>query len=292
MAFSASEPSKTTSVSISSPSPVTPPVSSPVPPSVYLGLGLGFSLFLLSRSPRLKPLSSAVKFADSAIKVPKAIKTLNPTSPSSLFSASKALLKGCKATTEILPPAVRELKSKVSFGPLNSKKVKAVFSAASLVRYAVSPISSDGFLLLNLLKCGYKVSKNFTKVLEGFVGLQIDSTISSGVDALGVIVKTAGLVKEVTCWVAIGWWGRRSSFDYCLVEPVRRTHGLSLCYEGRHFATEVFHVNKRLSHGYFGQLKGIDIVDSVGFDLGLGFTISELLCLSVPVHEILPESSV
>jgi hypothetical protein len=143
--------STTASVTASISSPV---FSSLVSSSLYLGLGLGFSLFVLSRSPRLKPLSSAIKIVDSAIKVPKAIKTLNPTSPSSLYSASKALFKGCKATTEILPPSVKQLKSKVSFGPLNSKQVKALVSTASLVRYVVSPISSDGLLLLNLLKCG------------------------------------------------------------------------------------------------------------------------------------------
>ncbi|KAF3328105.1 hypothetical protein FCM35_KLT06711 [Carex littledalei] len=290
MSSSGSESSSNTTTSISS-SPVFPPITQ-LSPSVYLGLGLGFSLFILSRSPPLKPLSSAVKFADSAIKVPKAIKTLNPTSPSSLFSASKALFKGCKATTEILPPAVKRLKPEISFGPLNSKKVKALFSTASLVRYAVSPISSDGFLLLNLLKCGYKVSKNFTKVLEGFVGLQIDSTISTGVDALGYMVKTAGLIKEVTFWLAIGWWGRGSSSNCCPLDTRRPRHGLYLCYQRSRFAKEGFYVNEGFSNGFFGELKENDIMDRDEFELGLGYSISELLSLSVPIHEILPVSSV
>lgn len=122
--------------------------------------------------------------------------------------------------------------------------------------------------------------------------MQIDSTISSGVDALGIMVKTAGVVKEVTFWLAIGWWGRGSSSKYCLLDPVRPKNGLGLCYQGNQFAIEVFNVNKRLSHGCFGESKENDIVDKDEFGLGLGLSISELLSLSVPVHEILPMSSI
>lgn len=139
----------------------------------------------------------------------------------------------------------------------------------------------------------YKVSKNFTKVLEGFVGLQIDSTISTGVDALGYMVKTAGLIKEVTFWLAIGWWGRGSSSNCCLLDTRRPRHGLYLCYKRSRFSKEGFYVNEGFSDGFLGELKENDIMDRDDeFELGLGYSISQLLSLSVPIHEIFPVSSV
>jgi hypothetical protein len=123
--------------------------------------------------------------------------------------------------------------------------------------------------------------------------LHIDSTISSGVDALGIMVKTAGVVKEVTFWFAIGWWGHRSnSNNYRLLDHVRPRNELCLCYQRTRFATEVFNVNQGLSHDCFGGLKENNIVDRDEFELGLEFSISELLSLSVPVHEILSVNSI
>ncbi|KAJ3682396.1 hypothetical protein LUZ60_014969 [Juncus effusus] len=263
----------------------TSATTSQAPLIIGLSLGVGFSFFLFSRAPPPKPLSTAVKFADSAIKIPKVIKTLNPCSPSSLFLASKALLNGYKATTKILPPTI---KPSVNLGLFDSKRVKAILGVASLLRYAVSPVSSDGSLLFSLLKFGYKVTKNSAKVLEGFVGLQIDSTISNSVDALGIVVKTAGLVKEVTCWLTIGWWGRSfyngsgSNLDSCFLNPLRPRFGFGLRLEGTSFGREGLCVNKGYCEGGFGKFEDNDE------SLELGFCISDLLSLSVPVDEIIP----
>lgn len=169
-----------------------------------LGVALGVRLLVvLSRSSALKPLAAATSAAAAALRAPRALATA--TSPvAAILAASKAATKSYKAA-RTLDPASR-LPSLPS-----SKHLKAAFAAASLLRLATAaPIpatSPAGVAVLAVLKSGYKLSKNTSKIIEGFLGLQVHKGFRNVVDALGVVVKVAVITSEVAVWLGFRCWG-------------------------------------------------------------------------------------
>ncbi|CAN6290729.1 unnamed protein product [Urochloa humidicola] len=170
-----------------------------------LGVALGVRLLVvLSRSRALKPLADATSAAAAALRAPRALAAA--TSPvAALLAASKAASKSYKAA-RTLGPAARLPKL-----PSN-KQLKAAFAAASLLRLAtavpvISAASPKGVVVLAVLKSGYKLSKNTSKIVEGFLGLQVHKGFRNGVDALGVVVKVAVIATEVAVWVGGQFWG-------------------------------------------------------------------------------------
>nr|CAB3497138.1 unnamed protein product [Digitaria exilis] len=167
-----------------------------------LGIALGVRLVVaLSRSRALKPLADATSAAAAALRAPRVVATAS--SPvAALLAASKAASKSYKAARTLGPAAgLPKLPS--------SKRLKAAFAAASLLRLATAapalPAASPaGVVVLAVLKSGYKLSKNTSKIVhKGF---------RNGIDALGVVVKVAVIASEVAVWVGAGHLlGYRSS---------------------------------------------------------------------------------
>ncbi|OEL17696.1 hypothetical protein BAE44_0021286 [Dichanthelium oligosanthes] len=179
-----------------------------------LGVALGARLLVaLSRSRALKPLADATSAAAAALRAPRLLATAS--SPvAALLAASKAASKSYKAA-RTLGPAARLPKLP------SSKRLKAAFAAASLLRLATAapalPAASPaGIVVLAVLKSGYKLSKNTSKIIEGFLGLQVHKGLRNGIDALGVVVKVGVIASEVAVWVGGQFWGggggRRVSF--------------------------------------------------------------------------------
>ncbi|CAN6285745.1 unnamed protein product [Urochloa humidicola] len=170
-----------------------------------LGVAIGVRLLVvLSRSSALKPLADATSAAAAALRAPRALAAA--TSPvAALLAASKAAFKSYKAA-RTLGPAARLPKLP------SDKRLKAAFAAASLLRLAtaapvISAASPTGVVVLAVLKSGYKLSKNTSKIVEGFLGLQVHKGFRNGVDALGVVVKVAVIASEVAVWVGGQFWG-------------------------------------------------------------------------------------
>lgn len=171
-----------------------------------LGVALGVRLLVaLSRSRALKPLAAATSAAAAALRTPRALATAS--SPvAAILAASKAASKSYKAA-RTLGPAARLPKLP------DSKHLKAAFAAASLLRLAAAAPASlhaaspAGVAVLAVLKSSYKLSKNTSKIVEGFLGLQVHKGFRNGVDALGVVVKVAVIVSEVAVWVGGRFWG-------------------------------------------------------------------------------------
>ena len=195
------------------PAPLIPIAAATAAATSAVGVALGVRLLLLlSRSRALKPLAATTSAAAAALRAPRLLAAAS--SPlAALLAASKAASKSYKAA-RALDPAAR-LPSLPS-----SKRVKAAFAAASLLRLAPtllllpaaasSPSSSSSptaLFALALLKSGYKLSKNSAKVVEGFLGLQVHKGFRNGVDALGVVVKVAVIASEVAVWVGGRFWG-------------------------------------------------------------------------------------
>jgi hypothetical protein len=179
-----------------------------------VGVVLGARLLVaLSRSSALKPLADATSAAAAALRAPRALATAS--SPvAALLAASKAASKSYKAA-RTLGPAARLPKLP------SDKRLKAAFAAASLLRLAtaaplIPATSPSGVVVLAVLKSGYKLSKNTSKVVEGFLGLQVHKGFRNGVDALGVVVKVAVIASEVALWVGghFWWYGRRRCVSF------------------------------------------------------------------------------
>ncbi|KAJ1298870.1 hypothetical protein BS78_01G486800 [Paspalum vaginatum] len=183
-----------------------------------LGVALGVRLLVaLSRSRALKPLADATSAAVAALRAPRVLATAS--SPvAALLAASKAASKSYKAA-RTLGPAARLPKLP------SSKRLKAAFAAASLLRLAAAapalPAASHGGLaVLAVLKSSYKLSKNTSKIVEGFLGLQVHKGFRNGIDALGVVVKVAVIASEVALWVGGHFWGFGGCGTCCV-----RSHG-------------------------------------------------------------------
>ncbi|PUZ42924.1 hypothetical protein GQ55_9G620800 [Panicum hallii var. hallii] len=170
-----------------------------------LGVALGVRLLVaLSSSRALKPLADATSAAVAALRAPRALAAAS--SPvAAILAASKAASKSYKAARTLGPAAhLPKLPS--------SKRLKAAFAAASLLRLAtaapaIPAASPAGVVALAVLKSGYKLSKNTSKIVEGFLGLQVHKGFRNGIDALGVVVKVAVIASEVAVWVGGQFWG-------------------------------------------------------------------------------------
>lgn len=221
-----------------------------------LGLGLGF--LFITRSRTLKPLSTAIKLADEAIKIPKALAILHsPSSPQTLIVASKALIKGLKVSSRL----IRVESHRRSSAHL-STRLKAYVAAINLIRF-------NRFVELGFVRGGYKLSKNFVRVIEGFVGLQLDSAVKQGIDALGLFVKASAIVREVAKFQK-----RRNGLRFC--SRVRGRPGIFV----QHKRFDLDGVCSSKHPPFRG--KGVIVAKD------LEVSLSDLLCLSVPIHEVIP----
>ncbi|URD81022.1 hypothetical protein MUK42_02849 [Musa troglodytarum] len=261
--------------SLSSQSPLLSSIEaldlSPVPAS--LGLAFAFASLILVRSQTLKPLSTAIKLADSAIKGTEALWLLHSPSPQSVFLATKAIVKSYKASKFLRPAeSLPKIPSAVA------ARLKACLGAVSLLGYAKSPSVADGLLGMGFLKGGYKLSKNTAKVLEGFVGFQLNSGLRDGIDALGLLVKAATVGRQIKRWLSIEW--RTGNRRECLFLRADLKHGVRLSYKRLDFdgirgCTRVF----------YSEPFPLWEAAVIG-EMAVAFHPSELLCLSVPVNEI------
>jgi len=172
-----------------------------------LGVALGVRMLVaLSRSRALKPLADATSAAVAALRTPRALAAAS--SPvAAIFAASKAASKSYKAA-RTLGPAARLPKLP------SDKRLKAAFAAASLLRLATAApaipaasASPAAAVVLAVLKSSYKLSKHTSKIVEGFLGLQLHKGFRNGIDALGVVVKVAVIASEVAVWVGAHFWG-------------------------------------------------------------------------------------
>lgn len=249
---------------------------SPIPAS--LGLAFVCASLVLVRSQTLKPLSTAIKLADSAIKGTEALRLLHSPSPQSVFLATKALVKSYKAS-KLLHPS----KFHPKIPSVVAARLKACLGAVSLLGYAKSPSVVDGLLGIGFLKGGYKVSKNTAKVLEGFVGFQLNSALRDGIDALGLLVKAATVGREIKRWFSIEW--RTRNRRVCLFLRADLKHGVRLSYKRLDFdgirgCTRVF----------YSEPFPLWEAAVIG-EMAVAFHPSELLCLSIPVNEVIPTKS-
>jgi len=172
-----------------------------------LGVALGVRMLVaLSRSRALKPLADATSTTVAALRAPRALAAAS--SPvAAIFAASKAASKSYKAA-RTLGPAARLPKLP------SDKRLKAAFAAASLLRLATAApaipaasASPAAAAVLAVLKSSYKLSKHTSKIVEGFLGLQVHKGFRNGIDALGVVVKVAVIASEVAVWVGAHFWG-------------------------------------------------------------------------------------
>ena len=159
-------------------------------------------LVTLSRSRALKPLADATSATVAALRAPRALAAAS--SPvAAIFAASKSY-----KAARTLGPAARLPKLP------SDKRLKAAFAAASLLRLATAapaiPAASAlpaAAVVLAVLKSSYKLSKHTSKIVEGFLGLQVHKGFRNGIDALGVVVKVAVIASEVAVWVGAHFWG-------------------------------------------------------------------------------------
>ncbi|RRT59721.1 hypothetical protein B296_00005848 [Ensete ventricosum] len=249
---------------------------SPIPAS--LGPAFVFASLILVRSQTLKPLSTAIKLADSAIKGTEALQLLHSPSPQSVFLATKAIVKSYKAS-KLLHPSI----SRPKIPSVVAARLKACLGAVSLLGYAKSPSLADGLLGIGFLKGGYKVSKNTAKVLEGFVGLQLNSALRDGIDALGLLVKAATVGREIKRWLSIEC--RTRNRCECLFLRADLKHGVRLSYKRLDFDGV-----RGCSRVFYLEPFPLSEATVVG-DMAVAFHPSELLCLSIPVNEVIPMKS-
>ncbi|XP_042454228.1 uncharacterized protein LOC122038510 isoform X1 [Zingiber officinale] len=253
-------------------SPVLPSIESLNPPLLPASIGLGFVLasLVLVRSESLKPVTTAIKLADNAIK---GTQVLSSPSPKSLLLASKAIVKGYRATKRFVPVGF-DLK----LPPAERAKLKACLGAASLLKHTRSPLLAGGSLGVGFLKGGYNISKNCVKVLEGFIGLQLNSAVREGIDALGLAVRVATVGKEIKRLLLIEWQ-KRTQIE-CLILGGDSRPGVRLSYKRCNF--DRFHV----IGGDFGS-QNFPFMGKTPFDeMDLEMHLSELLCMSIPVYEV------
>ncbi|XP_074560557.1 uncharacterized protein LOC141816707 [Curcuma longa] len=242
------------------------------PPPVPASIGLGFVVASVAvvRSRSLKPLSTAIKLADSAISGTTALQVLHSPSPRSLLLASKALVKGYKATKGFVPAGFRpKLPTAVS------ARLKACLGAVSLLKHTSSPLLADGPSEMGVLKGGYKISKNCAKVMEGFVGLQLNSALREGIDALGLIVRATTVGKEIKRWLLIERSKRRRMERLFLRGNSKPRVRLS--YKRSNF--EGF----QLLEGDFVAVRFPAMERPLINEMDLHKSLSQLLCLSIPV---------
>ncbi|WOL09946.1 hypothetical protein Cni_G18700 [Canna indica] len=241
--------------------------------STSLGLCLVLASLVVVRSQPPKSLSTVIKLADGAIKGTKALQFVHSPSPQSFVLASKALVKGYKVTKRLIPAAPSpKIPSTVA------ARLKACIGAVNLLRHSSSPLLADGSLGIGFLKGGYQVSKNSAKVIEGFVGLQLNSAVKDGLDALGLLVKAATVGREVQRLISVEL-STRKRLEYLFLRSNSR-HGV--CLSCKRSEVDGFYRYPGPFHAaQFPLLEG-----AVTDKMDLGFQLSELLCLSIPVNEV------
>ncbi|KAG6538695.1 hypothetical protein ZIOFF_003823 [Zingiber officinale] len=257
-------------------SPLLPSIES-LNPLLPASIGLGFVLasLVLVRSQSLKPVSTAIKLADSAIK---GTQVLSSSSPKSLLLTTKAIVKGYRATKRFVPVGFDP-----KLPPASRAKLKACLGAASLLKHTRSLLLAGGSLGVGFLKGGYNISKNCVKVLEGFIGLQLNSAVREGIDALGLAVRVATVGKEIKRLLLIEWQ-KRTQIE-CLILGGDSRPGVRLSY--KRFNFDRFHI----IGGDFGA-QNFPFMGKTPFDeMDLEMHLSELLCMSIPVYEFWFESN-
>lgn len=133
----------------------------------------------------------------------------------------------------------------------------------NLIRY--HDLLDSGFV-----RGGYKISKNFIRIVEGFVGFKLNSAVKQGVDALGLFFKASAMARKVAKYRR-----RRSRLWFG-----GRVHRRRLV---------IFSRSERLGFDGRRGLKGLTLqkrgmVPAKDFKVSL----SDLLCLSIPIREAIP----
>lgn len=129
-------------------------------------------------------------------------------------------------------------------------------------------IRCKDFLELGFFRGGYKISKNFVRVVEGFVGLQLDSAVKKGIDALGLYYKASAVVREVS-------------------RLRKRRSGLGFGRRARR-RVGIFYQPKRLNFDGVCSLKHSPFREKCIIAANdLEVSLSDLLCLSIPIHEVI-----
>uniref|UniRef100_A0A1D1ZKV2 Putative aldo-keto reductase 2 n=1 Tax=Anthurium amnicola TaxID=1678845 RepID=A0A1D1ZKV2_9ARAE len=240
-------------------------------------LGLGLICFV-RRAQAPKPLSAAIGAAHGALKAAKAVEEFHFPSTHTFLLASKALIKGYKASKRL-----NLIKRAWARPPFVSKRLAAYSRALNVVRYARCLLSYDGGVVgLGFLSSGYKFSKSFLKVLEGFLGTRFDSAVRDGFDAVGLWIKAAIVVSEVERIATVGrrrnnccrGFARRSYSRYVVHSSVERTAVFCGFADVKSFPVE-----------YLPPFRGVLILEQSSV-----VALSELLCLSIPLsrQNILP----
>ena len=147
---------------------------------------------------------------------------------------------------------------------MSAARLKAYIGAVNLIRY-------NKFLGLGFVRGGYKLSKNFVRAVEGFAGLQLDSAVKEGIDALGLFVKAAAVAREVTRFRERRnglWFGWRVHRRLGVLSQRKRLDFYGVC------------------NSIQLPFRGRDVVAAKGLEVSL----SDLLCLSIPIHEVIQPS--
>ncbi|KAG9445750.1 hypothetical protein H6P81_011878 [Aristolochia fimbriata] len=240
-----------------------------------LGALLGF--LYISRADPLKPLSTAIKVAHGAVKGMKFVRSLHSPTPLVFLFASKVLIKGYLISKRLKTPR----NPTVVPG-----RLKAFVGSLNLVRYARVTRLGMGTEVMGfgLLRIGYKVSKNFAKVLEGFLGIRLDSAVKRGIDGLGLFVKSVSMTSEISRISKIA-----RGMD-CIRDPEVEDDTVIMCrFAGKldPVSSVCLHrerVNSSRSSIECGR-GGSFLVDFPGSSVQevVHACVSDLLCLSIPI---------
>lgn len=160
-----------------------------------------------------------------------------------------------------------------SFGP---GRLKAVGGAINLGRYTVAA-SVGGMLGFDLLKVGYKASKGLGKVVEGLVGVRIDSSFRGGIEALGMCVSAVSLFRA---YVKIAGLGLKSSTCKFGGKAAPCRSYICLAVQRIRFGGELHKIEAfDESRSYLPLL----VRERLDKEARLDCSLSELLCLSIPI---------
>ncbi|KAL0920226.1 hypothetical protein M5K25_009347 [Dendrobium thyrsiflorum] len=241
-------------------------------------LCFAFSFYFFLIQNLNSPLAFAIKLANGVIQATSTFKYLKSPSPSfaTLFFASKLVIKGFKFSQRLIPTGVVVGPSP---SPIAARKLKACVAAINLLRYAHYPPYANMPMGLGFLHSGQKISKNILNVLDGFIGLQLDAVVRRSVDALGLLFKTAVILRVIGERVGRnGWVWRRNMYVFWRVWDLRS--GVCLRCKRSYFDRIV--IEKRLP-----CFRGLDFGDcNVAGVKQMEVSVSELLSLSIPLEKV------
>ncbi|ERN15942.1 hypothetical protein AMTRI_Chr07g25230 [Amborella trichopoda] len=159
----------------------------------FVGLGLGISYFYRAHSMRY--LATTIKLADKALKGMRTLHKLQYPSPYTFVVACKALIKGYNVSKRL-----NLVNSSNRSSSLISQRLKAYFGALNLARYAHSMmLVSEQLGFSGYLNTVYKLSKNLARVLEGVMGIHLETIGSSAkksFETVQLIAKAFVLTKQ------------------------------------------------------------------------------------------------